>query len=159
MPPPIVDVDTSVIRDGKHRELEVAMKRLAVFVEQNMPRVISYGFFLNEDRAQMTVIAVHPDSESLEFHMDTGADEFRNFADLIDLSRIEVYGAVLARPRFVAPRLSLRRILPSAQILAWAVIFGYAQQVFTRLVDDQGKDLLSDVAGRGAAGDRPTRTR
>jgi hypothetical protein len=33
--------DTSVIRDGKHRELEVAMKRLAVFVEQKMPRVIS----------------------------------------------------------------------------------------------------------------------
>lgn len=94
MPPPIVYVDTSAIRDGKHRELEVAMKRLAVFVEQNMPRVISYGFVLDEDRAQMTVVAVHPDSESLEFHMDTGADEFRNFADLIDLSRIEVYGAV-----------------------------------------------------------------
>ena len=56
-----------------------------MFVEQNMPRVISYGFFLDVDRAQMTVVAVHPDSESLEFHMDTGADEFRNFADLIDL--------------------------------------------------------------------------
>jgi hypothetical protein len=26
--------------------------------------------------------------------MDVGADEFRRFADLIDLSRIEVYGAV-----------------------------------------------------------------
>ena len=77
MPPPIVYVDTSAIRDGKHRELEVAMKRLAVFVEQNMPRVISYGFFLDEDRTQMTVVAVHPDSESVEFHMDTGADEFR----------------------------------------------------------------------------------
>lgn len=62
----------------------MATKRLAVFVEQNMPRVISYGFLLDEYRAQMTVVAVHPDSESLEFHMDTGADEFRNFADLID---------------------------------------------------------------------------
>ena len=87
MPPPIVYVDTSAIRDGKHRELEVAMKRLAVFVEQNMPRVISYGFFLDKDRAQMTVVAVHPDSESVEFHMDTGADEFRDFADLIEDAR------------------------------------------------------------------------
>jgi hypothetical protein len=42
----------------------------------------------------MTVVAVHPDSESLEFHMDTGAAEFPKFADYIDLSRIEVYGAV-----------------------------------------------------------------
>jgi hypothetical protein len=94
MAPPIVYVDTSAIRDGKHEQLEVAMNDLAAFVEANMPRVISYGFFLDRDRTQMTVVAVHPDSESLEFHMDTGAAEFRKFADLIDLSRIDVYGAV-----------------------------------------------------------------
>jgi hypothetical protein len=70
------------------------MDDLAAFVEANMPRVISYGFFLDRDHAEMTVVAIHPDSESLEFHMDVGADEFRKFADLIDLGTIEVYGAV-----------------------------------------------------------------
>ena len=94
MPPPIVYVDTSAIREGKQQELEAAMKDLAAFVEANMPRVISYGLFLDESRMQMTVVALHPDSESLEFHMDTGAAEFQKFADLIDLSRIEVYGVV-----------------------------------------------------------------
>jgi len=94
MPPPIVYVDTSAIREGKQQELETAMDDLAAFVEANMPRVTSYGFFLDEKRTQMTVVAVHPDSESLEFHMDTGAEEFRKFADLIDLSGIEVYGSV-----------------------------------------------------------------
>jgi hypothetical protein len=94
MSPPIVYVDTSLIREGKQQELEVAMGDLAAFVEANMPRVISYGFFLDESRMQMTVVAVHPDSQSLQFHIDTGATEFRKFADLIDLSRIEVYGAV-----------------------------------------------------------------
>jgi hypothetical protein len=94
MPPPIVYVDTSVIREGKQHELEVAMTDLAGFVEANMPRVISYGFFLDENRMQMTVVALHPDSESLQFHIDTGAAEFRKFADLIDLSKIEIYGVV-----------------------------------------------------------------
>jgi quinol monooxygenase YgiN len=94
MPPPIVYIDTSAIREGKHEQLEAAMKDLAAFVEANMPRVISYGFFLDQNRTQMTVVAVHPDSESLEFHMDTGAAEFRKFAALIDLTRIEVYGAI-----------------------------------------------------------------
>jgi len=42
----------------------------------------------------MTVVAVHPDSASLEFHMDVGSAEFRKFADLIDLLKIEVYGRV-----------------------------------------------------------------
>ena len=93
-PPPIVYIDTSTIRDGKLEELEACMKHLAAFLEANVPQLISYGFFLDQDSTQMTVVAVHPDSASLEFHMDVGADEFRKFADLIDLSRIEVYGAI-----------------------------------------------------------------
>jgi hypothetical protein len=94
MPRPIVYIDTSSIREGKLEALEAAMQHLAAFVEANVPQLISYGFFLNQDSTQMTVVAVHPDSASLEFHMDVGSDEFRKFADLIDLSRIEVYGAV-----------------------------------------------------------------
>jgi hypothetical protein len=94
MPRPIVYIDTSSIREGKLEALEAAMQHLAAFVEANVPQLISYGFFLNQDSTRMTVVAVHPDSASLEFHMDVGSDEFRKFADLIDLSRIEVYGAV-----------------------------------------------------------------
>jgi hypothetical protein len=94
MSQPIVYVDTSTIRAGKLTELEAAMKGLAAFVEANVPQLISYGFFLDAERTQMTVVAVHADSASLEFHMDVGAEEFRKFADLIDLLRIEVYGRV-----------------------------------------------------------------
>ena len=42
----------------------------------------------------MTVVAVHPDSASLEFHMNEGNEEFRKFGHLLDLSRIDVYGDV-----------------------------------------------------------------
>jgi hypothetical protein len=35
----------------------------------------------------------------------------------------------------------------SAQILAWALVFGYAQQLFTRLVDRQGQTVLESVRG------------
>lgn len=94
MAPPIVYVDVSAIREGKREELEAAMNDLARFVEAHMPRVAFYGFFLDDAEATMTVVAVHPDSASLEFHIDKGNEEFRKFGDLIDLSRIEVYGAV-----------------------------------------------------------------
>jgi hypothetical protein len=94
MHPPIVYIDTSAIRDGKLDELEEAMRHLAAFVDAKVAQLISYGFFLDEKRTHMTVVAVHPDSASLEFHMDVGREEFRKFADLIDLLTIEVYGAV-----------------------------------------------------------------
>ena len=32
--------------------------------------------------------------------------------------------------------------------------FGYAQQLFTRFVDQQGQTVLESVRGRGAAGER-----
>jgi hypothetical protein len=91
---PIVYVDSSKIREGKFDKLKMAMKDLAAFVEANMPRILSYAFFLNDDQTQMTVVAIHPDSASLEFHLDTGAVEFRKFATLLDLLKIDVYGRV-----------------------------------------------------------------
>jgi hypothetical protein len=123
--PPIIYIDTSRIREGKHQELEVAMKNLAAFVEANMPRLISYGFFLDENRTHMTVVAVHPDSESLEFHMDVGAAEFRKFADLLDLLRIEVYGAV-SEP--VLERLGQKaRMLGSGTVAVHELYAGFAR--------------------------------
>lgn len=47
-----------------------------------------------EIKGNMTVVAVHPDSASLEYHMGVGGAEFRKFANLIELLRIEVYGRV-----------------------------------------------------------------
>jgi hypothetical protein len=91
---PILYIDVSDICEGKLGELEMGMRHLTQFVEANMPRLISYAFFLDQDRTTMTVVAVHPDSASLEFHLDHGNEEFRKFADLVRLSRIEVYGRV-----------------------------------------------------------------
>jgi len=57
-------------------------------------------------------------------------------------------GLLLMRGQFVP---GLSALDTSAQILAWALVFGYAQQLFTRLVDQQGQTVLEGV--RGA--DRP----
>jgi hypothetical protein len=64
-----------------------------------------------------------------------------------------VVGLVLMRGGFVP---GLSALDSSAQILSWAVVFGYAQQLVTRLVDQQAHAVLDDVGGRGAAGDRST---
>jgi hypothetical protein len=57
-------------------------------------------------------------------------------------------GLLLMRGQFVP---GLSALDTSAQILAWALVFGYAQQLFTRLIDRQGQVVLESV--RGA--DRP----
>jgi len=59
-------------------------------------------------------------------------------------------GLLLMRGQFVP---GLSALDTSAQILAWALVFGYAQQLFTRLVDQQGQTVLDNV--RGADRPRP----
>jgi hypothetical protein len=51
-------------------------------------------------------------------------------------------GLLLMRGQFVP---GLTALDTSAQILAWALVFGYAQQLFTRLVDQQGQTVLENV--------------
>jgi hypothetical protein len=53
-------------------------------------------------------------------------------------------GLLLMRGQFVP---GLSALDTSAQILAWALVFGYAQQLFTRLVDRQGHTVLETVRG------------
>lgn len=55
-----------------------------------------------------------------------------------------VLGLLLMRGGFVP---GLSALDSSAQIMAWAVVFGYAQELFTRLVDRQAQVVLDDVGG------------
>lgn len=94
MSDPVVYIDTSSIHKEKQDKLEDAIMDLADFVEKNMPRLIYYGFFFNRDRTKMSVVAIHPDSVSIETHMDRGKEKFRKFAEYLDLLRIDIYGEV-----------------------------------------------------------------
>lgn len=53
-------------------------------------------------------------------------------------------GLLLLRGQFVP---GLGALDTSAQIVAWALVFGYGQQLFTRLVDQQGQVVLETVRG------------
>jgi hypothetical protein len=58
-------------------------------------------------------------------------------------------GLLLMRGNFVP---GLSALDSSAQILAWAIVFGYAQQLLTRLVDQQAHTVLENVGGSQKAG-------
>jgi hypothetical protein len=89
---PIVYIDHSDIREGAIEELRAGVRRLVDYIDAREPQLIAYGFYIDEARAKMTVVAVHPDSGSLELHMDIGGAEFRKLGHLLKLTGIECYG-------------------------------------------------------------------
>lgn len=126
MPEPIVYVDSSEVREGALQELRTAIKELADFVETNEPRILAYNVYLSDDGTQMSVIHVHPDPGSLEFHMKVAGPAFRRFADLITLSSIHIYG----RPSEKA----LRELQEKARLLGrGSVVVQELQSGFSRL--------------------------
>jgi hypothetical protein len=92
MSAPIIFIDTSEIREGKLPQLKKAISGLVDFVESCEPRPHSYSVYLNEDETRMTVIQFHPDSASMESHMREAAPAFPKFAELVELSTMDVYG-------------------------------------------------------------------
>jgi hypothetical protein len=47
----------------------------------------------------MTVAAVHPDTASLELHLEVGNEVFRKLGEMITLREIQAYGRVSQRAR------------------------------------------------------------
>lgn len=89
---PIVYIDRSDIREGSLDELKAGIRRLVDFIDAREPQLLAYGFYIDEEASRMTVLAIHPDSASLELHMEIGGAEFRKLAHLVTLTTIECYG-------------------------------------------------------------------
>ncbi len=125
MSEPIVYIDSSTIRVGKLAELKAAIRATVAYVDANEPQLLSYGFFLSENDTRMTVVAVHPDAASMEYHMKVGSPVFRRFTEFINLSRIEVYGDV---PETVLEKLREKaEMLGSGRVVVHKLHAGFAR--------------------------------
>ena len=85
-------LDISIIRPGKLPELKNAVKELVEFVDLKEAGLISYNIYFNEEDSQMSLLQIHPDSASLELHLELGGPIFLKFKDLIQLLTIQIYG-------------------------------------------------------------------
>lgn len=85
-------IDRSTIREDALNEVRNRIQDLVGFIEKEEPRLIGYDFYIDSPGRRMTVVAIHPDSDSLKLHLEIGRSAFEGFAHLIDLDSIEVYG-------------------------------------------------------------------
>jgi hypothetical protein len=97
MAQPLVYIDTSDVREGSLEELKSAIGDLTDFVESQEPQIVLYAVYFSQDGTQMTVIHVHADPASLDFHMDVAGPRFGRFADLLTLSSIRIFGEPSAK--------------------------------------------------------------
>ena len=95
----IVYIDRCDVSEDRQQDLKAGIRRLVDVIQSLEPQLNSYAFHLDDEAAVMTVVAVHPDSASLELHLEIGRTEFHKLADMITLRQIEVYGSVSDKAR------------------------------------------------------------
>jgi hypothetical protein len=89
---PIVYIDRSEVHEQRWDDLKAGIRALVRFVDAQQPQMVTYGFYLDEAANRMAVVSVHPDSASLERHIEVGAPEFQKLSPYLDLREIEVFG-------------------------------------------------------------------
>lgn len=93
----VIYMDTSQVLEGHLEDLKKVMSELVDFVEVNEPRIVSYSVFFNAEGSRMTVIHVHRDQASLEFHLGAAAHLFPGAGQHLRLEAIHVFGNIDSR--------------------------------------------------------------
>jgi len=83
---PLIYVGTYTIKPGSEEEARRRLAELVDFVETNEPRMIAFNTYLDRDGNTVSIVQVHPDSASMEFHMQVNAKHFATAFDWLDTS-------------------------------------------------------------------------
>ena len=88
---PFIYVGTMSVKAGRLEALRKQLVELVDFVETNEPRVIAFHAYLDEQESKLTMVHVHPDSASMEFHMQLNAKHFATAFDNLEAVVSEQY--------------------------------------------------------------------
>jgi hypothetical protein len=93
MPGPLIFIGTHTIQDGKIEIAKRASRELVEFLEANHPREIHFQISIDDDAHEMRVIQIHPDDESLLFHVQVAGERIAAAYEFLDATiSIEIYG-------------------------------------------------------------------
>jgi hypothetical protein len=94
MSAPFIFIATNQLRAGKLAAERERAIELSAFIESSEPQLLAFNEYASEDGAEVSVVQVHPDAASMEFHMQTVAERAaRAYAETLEATTsIQVYG-------------------------------------------------------------------
>jgi hypothetical protein len=94
MPGPFIFIAANKLKEGKLEDERRRVPELSAFIEANEPRVIAFNEYANEDGSEVSVVQVHPDAASMEFHMEVVRERAeRAYAETLEATTgIQVFG-------------------------------------------------------------------
>jgi hypothetical protein len=90
---PLILITTLTLKEGKLEDFKHYSEEMGKFVEANEPRIIHFEQYLNEDGTEVTGVQIHPDEDSMAFHMQVVAERMAQAYEFIDaVKSLHIYG-------------------------------------------------------------------
>ena len=87
-------IATNRLKPGKLDEEKARVPGLVDFIEANEPRLLAFNEYANEEGTEVSVVQVHPNADSMAFHMEVVAERAAAaYAETVDATTgIQVFG-------------------------------------------------------------------
>jgi hypothetical protein len=91
---PFIFIATNRLKEGKLDSEKERLPGLIDFIRANEPRLLAFNEYANKEGTEVAVVQVHPDADSMAFHMDLIAERAASaYADTIAATtNIAVFG-------------------------------------------------------------------
>ena len=91
---PFIFIATNRLKPGKLDSEKKRLPDLIEFIQANEPRLIAFNEYANEEGTEVAVVQVHPDADSMVFHMNVIAERAASaYADTLDATtNVQVFG-------------------------------------------------------------------
>jgi len=92
MSAPFIVMSTSKIKNGRLDEYRKYMIESVAIIHADEPRMIAFSTYVNEDGTKVTTIQVHPDADSMMFHMQLMRERFKVGFEHLEIESMTFYG-------------------------------------------------------------------
>src|SRR5258708_22642569 len=94
MSAPFIFIATNRLREGKLAAERDRAADVSSFIEEKEPQLLAFNEYVNEDGTEVGVVQIHPDADSMEFHMGVVAERAaRAYTETLEATTsIQVYG-------------------------------------------------------------------
>jgi hypothetical protein len=96
MTEPFIFIATFTLKEGTLEDFKRYWPEFVDFVEEGEPRLIAFNAYVSEDGTEVGIVQVHPDVDSMEFHMKLIREHVEHaFAEFLDQTTgTQIYGAI-----------------------------------------------------------------
>jgi hypothetical protein len=92
---PFIFIATNQLKQGKLDSERNRVPDLVDFIQANEPQLLAFNEYADEEGTEVAVVQVHPDAESMVFHMELSAERAASaYADTLEATtNIQVFGS------------------------------------------------------------------